>query len=130
MHEFGITSRIVEAVTRVADEHAATRVLAVDLLIGQLTFLSVPQVKTAYEILTKGTRLEGSELSIQESPGLVECSDCHRQREVTLHLEDGPDSLTAPLPLFACAECGGKVIIVRGKECEVTGVRLETDEED
>ncbi len=125
MHEFGITSRIVDSVRKVAEENGATRVVRVELLVGQLTFLSIPQVKLAYELLVRGSSLEASELAVQESPGLVECSACHYQREISFSLVDGPDSVTAPLPLFSCSECGGKVVVVRGKECQITGVTLE-----
>ena len=124
MHEFGITSRIVETVTRVAEEHGATRVLGVDLLIGQLTFLSPHQVRLCYEILTKGTPLEGSKISIQDGDAVVRCGDCHHERSVSVNMDD-PDGWTQPLPLFSCAECGGKVTVVKGKECQVTGVTLE-----
>lgn len=126
MHEFGITSRIVDAVSRIAEENGATRVVRVDLLIGQLTFLSGQQVKLVYEILTKGTSLEGSELSIQEGVGLVRCSNCQHEREVTIDLSAEPGGLSAPLPLFSCSECGGKVVVIRGKECQITGIAFES----
>ncbi|MCL5958447.1 MAG: hydrogenase maturation nickel metallochaperone HypA [Chloroflexi bacterium] len=127
MHEFGITSRIVATVSRVAQENEATKVVRVDLVIGQLTFLSIPQVKLTYEILTKGTPLQDSELSIQESEGIVRCQVCDKERKVSFSLESGPDSLSGPLPLFSCSACGGKVTIIQGKECEVTGIALEAD---
>ncbi len=126
MHEFGITSRIVAAVSRVASENGATRVIRVDLLIGQLTFLSPQQVKLAYDLLVKGTPLEGSELAIQASEGLVECRSCRHQREVKVQLPEDPNSFTDPLPLFACSECGGKVDVIKGKECEVTGIAIDS----
>ena len=47
MHEFGITSRIVQAVLRAAHTNRANKILSVDLLIGQLTFLNPEQVKVA-----------------------------------------------------------------------------------
>ena len=53
MHEFGITSKIVAAVQRIAVENGATRLIRVDLLIGQLTFLNPQQVKLAYDLLAK-----------------------------------------------------------------------------
>jgi len=127
LHEFGITSRIVEAVARVAEENGASRVVRVDLLIGQLTFLSVHQVKLAYDILVRGTTLEGSELSVMESEGLVQCAECHYEREIRIDLPTGPGNLSGPLPLFSCSKCGGKVVVIKGKECLVTGVALEEE---
>jgi len=125
LHEFGITSRIVDAVSRIAQENGGARVVRVDLLIGQLTFLSVPQVKLAYDFLARGTLLEGSELSVQEVAGRVRCSECQREREVTVNLSQGADALLSPLPLFSCSECGGKVTVIKGKECQIAGVALE-----
>ncbi len=119
-----IVSRIIYTAKRVAEEHGATRVLGVDLLIGQLTFLNPRQVRLCYEILTRGTPLEGSELSIQDGEGMVRCADCQHERAVSVQMDD-PEGWTQPLPLFSCSECGGKVEIVKGKECQVTGVTLE-----
>ncbi|MBI4319204.1 MAG: hydrogenase maturation nickel metallochaperone HypA [Chloroflexi bacterium] len=127
MHEFGITSRIVQTVFRVADEHGAARVARVDLLVGQLTFLNVDQVKLAYDLLVRGTSLEGSQLLVKESPGRVECSRCHHQRQVDFPSSFDPGGLSEPLPLFSCSECGGEVSIVGGKECQITGLVLESE---
>lgn len=124
MHEFGITSRIVQTVLRVAENNGATKVVEVDLQIGQLTFLNPSQVKLAYDILAKGTLLEGSELSIQEVEGLVKCDACNHEQNV--RMPDDPINSYEPLPLFSCSECGGKVKVIQGKECQVVGVALQT----
>ncbi len=114
----------MQTVLRIAGENGATKVVEVDLQIGQLTFLNAEQVKFAYDILAKGTLLEGSELSIQQVEGLVECQACGQQKEV--RLPDDPQSSLEPLPLFSCSECGGKVTVIKGRECQITGVALET----
>ncbi|MBI2953492.1 MAG: hydrogenase maturation nickel metallochaperone HypA [Chloroflexi bacterium] len=126
MHEFGITSRIVQAAAKAAEENGASKVLRVDLLIGQLTFLSIPQVKLAYDILVKGTPLEGSELAVEESEGLARCANCGHETPVQMRLTEDSNSLPGPLPLFSCPECGSKVDVVKGKECQITGIAIET----
>ncbi len=125
MHELGITSQIVETVTRVAAEHHATRVLAVDLLIGPLTFLNPAQIRLCYEMLTKGTSLEGSELRVQDGVLLVRCAECQHEDAVRVNRDD-PAGWTESLPLSGCSACGGKVVVVKGKECQVTGVIVES----
>lgn len=122
MHEFGITSRIVAVALRAATTNGANRVARLDLLIGQLTFLDPDQVRFAYGILTKGTLLEGSELRIKQGPGLVECQECHFQKdvEITSHSINSP--LSTAVPLLSCPRCGGKGMIVQGKECRVDGI--------
>lgn len=82
MHEFGITSRIVDTVLRAVGEQDAAAVVRVDLLVGQLTFLDPRQVAVAYAILTRGTPLENSKLSIDEGKGLVRCQNCQQTNEI------------------------------------------------
>lgn len=120
MHEFGITSRIVNTVLQVVDEQNATEVLEVELLIGRLTFLNTAQVKYAYRILTNGTVLEGSELAVEEGEGVVCCTVCAKESP----LELPPQGCFEPLPPFSCPYCGAAVEIVKGKECLVKGVKL------
>jgi hydrogenase nickel incorporation protein HypA/HybF len=124
MHEFGITSRIVQAVLRAAHTNRANRVMRVDLLIGQLTFLNPAQVKLAYGILAKGTLLEGSELLISQSVGLVECQDCHFLKEVEMSSSLGITDFSSSIPLLACPHCGGKGTVIRGKECQIVGMSV------
>ena len=123
MHEFGITSRIVAAVLRVATENGAGAVARVDLAIGKLTFLNHRQVRLAYDILVKGTILEGSRLEFEEIEGAVKCISCGCEKSASLPA--APWDHAAPLPLFSCPDCGGKVEIIRGKECAVTGIAFE-----
>jgi len=124
MHEFGITSRIVQAVLRAAHTNRANRVLSVNLLIGQLTFLNPGQVKVAYGILTKGTLLEGSELLISQNPGLVECQDCHFLKKIEMPASPGITGFSESLPLLLCPHCGGKGTLIRGKECQIEGMSV------
>lgn len=123
MHEFGITSSIVAAVLRAAAENNASVVARVDLVIGKLTFLNHEQVKLAYSILVKGTVLDGSCLNIEEVEGAIRCPSCGIENDIFTpplqeHLE--------PLPLFSCLHCGGKVEIIRGKECALKGIIIES----
>jgi hydrogenase nickel incorporation protein HypA/HybF len=122
MHEFGITSRIVATALNAAQANGATRVARLDLLIGQLTFLDPDQVRFAYGILTRRTILEGSELCITQSPGLVECQECHFQKTVEIACDPATSPFSPAIPLLSCSRCGGKGIIIRGKECRVDGI--------
>ncbi len=120
MHEFGITSRIVEAVMAAIQEDGGNKVLKVDLRIGKLTFLNHEQVRYAYNLLVKGTPLADSELVIETVEGVIKCTKCLEQNEVHFNGE-----CMEPLPLFSCASCGGKVDIIAGKECLVKGIVVE-----
>lgn len=127
MHEFGLTSRIVGAVLKAAEQNQEVRVIRVDLLIGQLTFLEITQVEMAYQFLTRGTILEGSALIIQEVSGLIKCTECDHQWEVCINIQVDLNSFSGPIVRLACSRCGGKGVIIRGKECQINGIVYQID---
>lgn len=120
MHEFGITSRIVDTVLQAAVENNSTRVLEVELVIGRLTFLNPQQVQYAYQLLVQGTIMDGSKLIIEETEGAVCCKTCHAVNLLKLP----PHGCFDPFPSFSCPDCGGSVELVRGKECLVKGAKM------
>jgi Zn finger protein HypA/HybF involved in hydrogenase expression len=52
MHEYSITTQIVESVIEEAKKREAKNVLEVHLVLGDLTFLNPQQVNFWYEALT------------------------------------------------------------------------------
>ena len=69
MHEFSVTSQIVENILKEAERHKAKKVVQVNLAIGKLTFLGIEQVRFTYKLLVKGTIAEKSKLAIKEKDG-------------------------------------------------------------
>ncbi len=123
MHEFSMTTQIVNYVLEEAKKHNAKRVNEVHLIIGKLTFLGIEQVKFAYDLLVKNTIMEGSKLHIEEKDGVVKCSNCGY--EGGLKYEDDP-VYHVPFPTLNCPKCGGVVKIVGGKECTIKTIKLVT----
>ena len=121
MHEFSMTTQIVNYVLEEAKKHNAKRVNEVHLIIGKLTFLGVEQVKFAYDLLVKNTIMEGSKLRIEEKNGVVKCSNCGY--EGGLKYEDDP-VYHVPSPTLNCPKCGDVVNIVGGKECTIKSIKL------
>lgn len=121
MHEFSMTSQIVESVLAEAKKRDAKKVTEVDLVIGKLTFLGLEQVKFAYEALTKDTIMEGSKLVIQEQEGVVKCSNCGYQGD--FKYDDDP-LYHVPVPTLKCPNCGQVVNIIAGKECTIRNIRM------
>ena len=121
MHEFSMTTKIVENVLEEARRHDAEKVLAVHLVIGKLTFLGIEQVRFSYDVLVKGTIMEGSKLHIEEKDGIVHCALCGY--EGSLEYEDDP-VYHVPTPTLLCPKCGDKVKIAAGKECTIKSVKL------
>ena len=127
MHEFSVTSQIVESVLKEAKKHNAKKVVEVHLDIGKLTFLGLEQVRFSYEVLSKGTIMEGSKLHIQEKDGVVKCTSCGYEGD--FKYEDNP-IYHIPTPTLHCPKCGETVEIVAGRECTIRDVKLLIEEGD
>jgi hydrogenase nickel incorporation protein HypA/HybF len=121
VHEFSVTSQIVRSVLDEADKRKAKKVSEVHLVIGKLTFLGVEQVRFAYEVLSKGTILEGSKLFVEEQQGVVKCSHCGY--EGGFKYEDDP-LYHVPVPTLKCPQCGNVVSIAAGKECTIKSIKM------
>jgi hydrogenase nickel incorporation protein HypA/HybF len=121
VHEFSVTSQIVQNVLAEAEKRGAKKVTEVHMTIGKLTFLGLEQVRFAYDALTKGTIMEGSKLIITEQEGMVKCSACGYQGD----FEYADDPLYhVPMPTLKCLKCGSTVSIAQGKECTITNIRM------
>jgi hydrogenase nickel incorporation protein HypA/HybF len=121
VHEFSMTTQIVESVLKEAKKHNAKRVDEVHLVIGKLTFLGLEQVRFAYEVLVKDTMMDDSKLYIEEKDGVVKCSKCGYEGD--FKYEDDP-MYHIPTPTLHCPKCGGVVNIVGGRECTIKSVKL------
>lgn len=121
MHEFSMTTQIVENVLQEARKHNAKKVVEVHLAIGKLTFLGVEQVIFSYDVLVKGTIMDGSKLYIEETDGTVRCAECGY--EGSFNYEEDP-RYHVPTPTLLCPKCGNTVKIVGGRECTIKSVKL------
>jgi hydrogenase nickel incorporation protein HypA/HybF len=121
VHEFSITSQIVQSVLAETEKRKAKKVTAVYLVVGKLTFLGLEQVRFAYEVLTKDTIMEGSKLIIEEQEGIVKCNNCGY--EGGFKYEDDP-LYHVPVPTLKCPKCGNVVSIVAGKECTIKRIKM------
>lgn len=121
MHEFTITSSLVDAVLDLARKQDCRQVLEVHLRIGKLRALSVEQVKFSYEVLVKGTILEGSKLHVEETPGLVRCTACGYTKEFDSEVGVAYHFGVPPL---LCPVCGDSLTVVGGNDCVITKVRM------
>ncbi len=112
MHELSIAESVVE----VAARHArGRRVAAVELSVGHLRQVVPSALVFAFELLARGTPVEGAELRMEEVPAAGDCRTC---------------GATTPLPEFplTCRHCGGvDVEVTRGEELSVDSLELEGD---
>jgi hydrogenase nickel incorporation protein HypA/HybF len=120
VHEFAIATSLVEALLELVKKQSASKVLEVHLRVGKLRVLSIDQLKFSYEILSKGTALEGSLLDVEETPGYARCTNCHYAEK----LETDDFSFHFSLPQMTCPQCGANLILEGGDECLITRVRM------
>ena len=76
MHEVSVISNMVDAILRELEGYNVEKVEDVNIVIGDLTSLGPEQLEFAYEIVTKGTVLEGSKLVIESEKVAVRCNEC------------------------------------------------------
>jgi hydrogenase nickel incorporation protein HypA/HybF len=121
MHEFSMTSQIVEAVLSEAKKQHAQKVIEVEIEIGDLTFLGIEQIRFAYEILTEKTIAKDSKLTIRQIPGRGKCDGCGYDGPLS-YLND--EQYHMIIPTFNCPRCGKPLSIEAGRECIISRIRI------
>ena len=113
MHELSIAS----AIAQVAESQAAgRRVVGVHVRVGHLRQVVPSALDFAFELVTQGTVLDGTQLELEQVPAAGVCRDCGAQTS---------------LPQFPlrCARCGSLDVDVTAGE-ELTVEELEIEEEE
>jgi hydrogenase nickel incorporation protein HypA/HybF len=122
LHEFSMATSLVETILERVQKNDVERVLEVELVIGKLTLLEVDQVTFCYNVITKGTMMQGSKLLVTENDIKVSCANCGYAG--TMKFEN--DLLYHMLvPTLQCPSCSSKVRIVEGNECIIKKVKYQ-----
>jgi hydrogenase nickel incorporation protein HypA/HybF len=110
MHELSIAEAIVEIALRHA---SGRRVHRVELKVGHLRQVVPSALEFAFELLSEGTALEGSELVIEDVPARGRCRSC------------GVETTMTAFPL-QCEGCGGMNLeLEAGDELLVDALELD-----
>ena len=113
MHELNVTQSIVDAVLDEMTQRNLDSIAVVHMRCGRLTTFVPDSIRFYYDSLTKGTKLEGSKLDIENVPVEGKCNACGAQ----LELAD---------PVFLCGKCGSPDLdVVSGRELEITSIEFE-----
>ena len=120
MHEFSVMTQIVDSVLSEAKKRDAERIEQVDLEIGDFTMLGDEQMMFAYEVLSKGTILEGSSLEVSHRKGKIKCESCGFEGELTI-AEDSPHRM---IPILECPKCHSPAKVIEGRECIIRNIRM------
>jgi hydrogenase nickel incorporation protein HypA/HybF len=84
MHELSLTRNIVAIVMERAN---GAKVTEVTLEVGRLSAVMPDAIRFCFDIVTKGTLLEGARLEVIEIPGRGRCRRCGRQFELSQVVE-------------------------------------------
>ena len=113
MHELAVTENVLDIVARHATEAAATQVLRIHLVIGELASIVDDSVQFYFDYLAQGTVAEGAALVFRRVPVTVRCKAC-------MHTWS-PRSADWTCP--ACGKLGATV--VSGREFYVESIEVE-----
>lgn len=95
-------------------ESGVDAVSSVHLRIGELAGVSKEALHFGYEIATKDTLLEGSQLVIEEVPVIVYCAHCATEKRLE------------SVQLFRCPTCGTPTAEIRqGRELELVSLEID-----
>lgn len=110
MHELSICSSIADIATR----HSAGRtVTVINVRIGQLRQIVPDTLVYCWGLVSVGTTLDGSRISVESVPARIRCRSCEQVTDI------------GELPVFACGGCGGvDVEIASGEEFLITSLEL------
>lgn len=112
MHELGIAQNIVDAVMREMTERRLLSVTTIALRIGAMTDVDSDALSFGFQILTKETPLEQSQLRIERVPVRGRCGACRHDFEIAGYAFQCP----------AC--CSREVKLVSGTELDIAYLEI------
>lgn len=113
MHEMSLSQGVVDVIEAAARREGFTRVRTVWLEVGRLAAVDPEAMRFCFDVVTRGTCVEGAALEIVATPGQAWCLMCS-------------ESVVIDEPLGACPRCGGHQVQVTGGS-ELRVKELEVD---
>jgi hydrogenase nickel incorporation protein HypA/HybF len=113
MHELPVTESLLEIALRHASRVDATRITALNLVIGSLASIIDDSVQFYWDIVAKDSIAEGAKLNFMRTPAEFHCLSC--------------DQIYQPGPeIEPCPSCGStKVQIISGQEFYMESIEVE-----
>lgn len=118
MHELGITQHLLDLTLRHAQEAGATRVVRLNLVIGEFSSVVDDSIQFYWEIMAKDTIAEQAELHFERVPGRLGCAAC------------GHEFLFSDFT-GQCPACGqSQVRVVDGEQFKLESIEIEGERQD
>ena len=125
MHEFSMIQSILELVKGEMEKRNATRVMEINLEVGELSFLSHEALQFGFGVLAENEpKIDKNALKIIPVTTEIKCRKC----SYTGSMKAGnSDEYHMAAPIFQCPKCAGPIEILKGKECVVRNLKMEVD---
>lgn len=85
MHEFSVCQALLDQVTEIAKQHAATKIVEIHITNGPLSGVDSTLLHHAFELCQQGTLAHHAALSISDQPLRVRCRNCQGVAEVAVN---------------------------------------------
>lgn len=117
MHELSVTESILSIALEHGQRSDASRITAINLVIGQLSSIVDDSVQFYWDFVSEKTICEGSKLHFKRIPGKLQCMSCTHEFSIS-------EKLTA------CPICGSyQTRIIAGEEFYVDSIEIEKCQE-
>ena len=124
MHEYAITSLIIEEILNLNEIKEVTKITKVTLGFGPFSHATFDRIQFWWEYLTEDTIFYGSELIYQEIPGELYCPNCKKNSLIkNRNSIDADDTLL----LFACPYCQSLQTEIKSGT-DITIINIEVEE--
>lgn len=113
MHEMSIAQSLVDILTEEMARHGAGVLKSVRLHIGQLSAIVPESLSFCFEVITKGTHMEGAKLVMDIIPLKGVCKQCHKDFQIKDYA-------------FVCPHCESTEIeTVAGQDLSIVEMEVE-----
>jgi Zn finger protein HypA/HybF involved in hydrogenase expression len=116
MHEYALMQEIINSILeRLKEEQSPIPVKEVILKLGILDIHSEAAARQAFEILTKDTPLQDSQLTLEVKPVMMQCTKCGLLAPYQVEEHTHANEL---LPVVVCPVCDGLAQLSGGQGVE------------
>jgi hydrogenase nickel incorporation protein HypA/HybF len=113
MHELGVTENIVNIAVAKAGEAQASKVIKINLVVGELSGFVPDCIQFYFDTLSKDTVARGAVLHFEPVPAELRCRDC----STVFRPEE---------TLWACPKCKGRSVeVFKGRELYIESLEVE-----
>jgi hydrogenase nickel incorporation protein HypA/HybF len=113
LHELSITENLLALALQHAEQAGATRIVRLNLVIGDLSSVVDESVQFYWDMLAKGTIAEGAELNFRRVAGRLRCVVCGSTFELNKYD-------------FSCPECGSvRTLVAEGEDFRLESIDVE-----